>query len=104
MDQYETHGYTELVMTRCLQCEATMTAEEMNCINCGASKKPKSEKTGGRYRFRQAVTIMFFASALLSLVALFTDYGPPFMTSIAVTLVLLLVKSSADEMVADVEK
>ena len=87
-----------------MQCEATMTPEEMTCLNCGASKKPKSEKTGGRYRFRQAVTIIFFASALLSLVALFTDYGPPFLTCMAVTLVLLLVKSSADEMVADAER
>ena len=90
-------------MQRCLQCEATMTPKETTCPNCGSASKPKSEKGGFKSRFRTAVKIFFLLSAVLSVVALFTDYGPPFLTCVSVTLVLLLVKSSADEMLVDGE-
>lgn len=91
-------------MQRCLQCEATMTPKELNCPNCGASAKPKAEGGGVKQHFRNAVKLFFLISALMTVLSLFTDWGPPFLTSLAVTLVLLLVKNSADEMLVDSDR
>lgn len=93
-------------MQRCRSCEATLTKEESEaaCANCGASNKPKSESGGNRQRIRTLITYFFFLSAIVSLVSLLTPWGPPFITSMCVTFVLLLVKSSADEMLADQDR
>ena len=105
MVEFAGGGYTDLgSMQRCLQCEATMTPKETVCPNCGASAKPKNEKKGMKYRFRTIVNIFFLVSAVMTVVALLTPWGPPFITSMAVTLVLLLVKSSIDEMLISGEK
>ncbi len=81
-----------------------MTSKETVCPNCGASSKPKAEQKGMKYRFRTVVNIFFLVSAVMTAVALLTPWGPPFMTSMSVTLVLLLVKSSMNEMVIGGEK
>jgi hypothetical protein len=47
---------------------------------------------------------MLIVSALMSVVSLVTSYGPPFITCCAVTVVLFLVKTSADEMLFDHDK
>jgi hypothetical protein len=90
-------------MERCRQCEATMTKDEQTCISCGASKipPPKSDfKTKGR----TMIHYFFLLSAVMTVMSLLTPWGPPFMMSVCVTLVLLLVKSSWNEMLADREE
>jgi hypothetical protein len=59
---------------------------------------PVKTKPDFRQKFGKLVTVMFIISALLSVVALFTNYVGSFITCIAVTVVLLMVKKSADEM------
>ena len=81
-----------------------MTPKETVCPNCGASSKPKDEKKGMKHHFRTVVNIFFLVSAVMSVVALLTPWGPPFITCMAVTLVLLLVRSSMDEMMIGGEK
>ena len=44
------------------------------------------------------VTVLFILSAALTVVALFTSYVGSFITCLATTIVLLMVKKSADEM------
>lgn len=91
-------------MQRCMQCEATMTPKELNCPNCGSSALPKSARGGIKHHFRTIIKVLFLVSAVMSVLALFTSWGPPFMTCVAVTLVLLLVKNSADEMLFDSDR
>jgi hypothetical protein len=104
MDLYAPHPYTGPTMQRCSECEASMTPQETECLACGASIKPKENKSDLKHRFRTAVKVFLFISAGITAVSLFTPWGPPFMTCIAVTLVLLLVKSSADEMLFNSDK
>lgn len=80
-----------------------MTAQETECLACGASQTPKSNERDLKHRFRAGVKIFFLLSLVLTAVSIFTDYGPPVITCAAAALVLLLVKSSADEMLADSE-
>ena len=88
-------------MQRCRTCEGTIAKNETECITCGTPVKPKGNPNKGRVRFSKLVTVMLFCSAGLTLAGLFTDYGPPFMTGVAVCVVLVLVKKSADEMMMD---
>lgn len=88
-------------MERCRTCEGTIAKNETECITCGTPVKPKKDPNKGRARFSKIVTGMLIASVLLTLAGLFTDYGPPFMTGVAVCIVLVLVKKSADDMLVD---
>lgn len=85
-------------MERCRTCEGTIAKNETECITCGTPVRPKTDANKGRARFGRIVTALLFFSAAFTLAGLFTDYGPPFMTGVAVCVVLVLVKKSADEM------
>ena len=85
-------------MQRCKQCESPIAKSDVACINCGELVDPVKPKTDFRRHFGKVVTVMFIISAVLSVVALFTNYVGSFITCIAVTVVLLMVKKSADEM------
>ena len=85
-------------MQRCKQCESALAKSDTACVHCGELVNPVKPKTNFRGRFGKLVTVLFILSALLSLVALFTNYVGSFVTCLAVTIVLLMVKKSADEM------
>jgi uncharacterized membrane protein len=85
-------------MERCKQCESPIAKGDVNCVNCGELVKTVERKTNFRQHFGKIVTALFILSALLSVVALFTNYVGSFITCLAVTIVLLMVKKSADEM------
>jgi len=55
-------------------------------------------KTNLKKRFGKVVTVLFILSSALTVVALFTSYVGSFMTLLGTTIVLLMVKKSADEM------
>jgi len=77
-----------------------MTNEEKECLACGSAivEPPKSDfSTKGRV----IIHWFFIFSAAMSVISLVTPWGPPFITSVAVTFVLLLVKSSWNEMLID---
>jgi hypothetical protein len=85
-------------MQRCKQCESALAKTDVACVHCGELVNPVKPKTNLRGRFGKLVTVLFILSAVLSVVALFTNYVGSFVTCLAVTIVLLMVKKSADEM------
>ena len=85
-------------MQRCKQCESTLAKTDVACINCGEPVAPVKPKSNLRRHFGKIVTGLFILSAALTVVALFTNYVGSFITCLAVTIVLLMVKKSADEM------
>ena len=90
-------------MQRCRVCEASMTKDEKECLSCGSAvaEPPKSDFST---RGRAIVKYFFLFSAVLTVISLLTPWGPPFMTSLCVTIVLFLVRSSWNEMLVDREK
>ena len=70
----------------------------MACVNCGESVAPVKTKPDFRKKFGKLVTVLFILSAVLTVVALFTHFVGSFVTCLATTIVLLMVKKSADEM------
>ena len=85
-------------MERCKQCESPLAKSDASCVNCGELIQPRETKPSNRKRFGKLVTVMFIFSAALTVVALFTSYVGSFITCLATTVVLLMVKKSADEM------
>jgi len=71
---------------------------DLSCINCGELIHVTEPKSNLKKRFGKVVTILFVISSALTLVALFTSYVGSFMTCLGATIVLLMVKKSADEM------
>jgi hypothetical protein len=85
-------------MQRCKQCESPIAKSDVNCVNCGDLVGPVKPKTDFRKHFGKIVTVLFILSAALTVVALFTNYVGSFITLLAATIALLMVKKSADEM------
>jgi len=85
-------------MERCKQCESPLAKSDVSCVNCGELTRPVKSKTGFRQHFGKVVTGLFLLSAILTVVSLFTNYVGSFMTCLGATIVLLMVKKSADEM------
>jgi hypothetical protein len=72
---------------------------DITCVNCGdLVNSPAESKPNFRQHFGKIVTGLFILSAALTVVALFTNYVGSFRTLLATTIVLLMVKKSADEM------
>ena len=89
----------QVLMQRCKQCESPVAKGDVNCINCGdLVNSPVESKPNFRQHFGKIVTGLFILSAALTVVALFTNYVGSFITLLATTIVLLMVKKSADEM------
>jgi len=82
-----------------MSCNGIMTKAETVCYSCG-------EKTGlvatsakaSRNGFNMVVSVVFYISLGLTVVSLFTNYAPPLAVCVPITLVLMFVKSSADQL------
>ena len=86
-------------MDKCRDCNSTLKTGELECYNCGASViLRETRQTVFGKRFASFLTVAFFASALLTLASLFVDFTPPFMRCLMLTLILLLIRSSAVQM------
>ena len=85
-------------MQRCKQCESSLAKSDTACVNCGEPVIVVKSKTNFRQHFGKIVTGLFILSAGLTIVALFTNYVGSFITLLATTIALLMVKKSADEM------
>jgi hypothetical protein len=86
-------------MNRCRECHAVMTKTETVCLGCGSQLEVSSKMdhvTGG---FRSVINVLFIASAIMTVASVFFDATPPFSKCLVSTLVLLVVKSSAGQMV-----
>jgi|SRR5579863_8553738 len=84
------------IMERCLQCNSTLTTKETECFTCGSSVPEKNPKPAFSERFQSVVKFLFIGSAIMMVVSLFTDLS--FTKTFAATVVLFLVKNSADNM------
>jgi hypothetical protein len=85
-------------MQRCKQCESPLAKTDAACVHCGQLVEPPKSKPDFRKKFGKLVTVLFILSAALTVVALFTNYVGSFITLLGATIVLLMVKKSADEM------
>lgn len=87
-------------MTRCRDCHATMKSEELQCWACGAAVAQKdTPKISFGKRFASGLKFAFIGSGLLTVASLFFDATPSFARCLTATLVLLLAKSSAEQMI-----
>ena len=84
------------IMEHCLQCNSTLKPEEKECYSCGSAVPERNPKPTFSQRFQTAVKFLFIGSAAMTAVSLFTDMS--FFKCFAATLVLFLVKNSADHM------
>src|SRR5260221_8711694 len=99
----EKYGFNEVVateafMTKCPSCNAAMRNEELKCFRCDTPVTPPVDKVTLKDRCRTALSVAFVFSGLLTVASLFTDLVPSFTKCLVVTLVLLLVRSSAQQM------
>jgi len=85
-------------MTRCLDCNSTLKKEETVCFTCGATVKVVTPKTIFGERFATFLKYAFFGSSALTVASLFFSATPSFAKCLTTTLVLLFVRSSADQM------
>jgi hypothetical protein len=85
-------------MNRCRECHATMTKTETVCISCGSALEVTTGTDKVGKGFRVVIKILFFASATMTVASLFFDATPPFSKCLVSTLVLLIVMSSANQM------
>ncbi|MGD1098075.1 MAG: hypothetical protein ABSB35_39565 [Bryobacteraceae bacterium] len=97
-------GYTwagwkpQFMLDRCLDCNASLKKEETECFACGAAVKSQRSGSSFGQRFATVLKYGFIGSAVLTVASLFFDATPSFGKCITATLVLLLAKSSADQM------
>lgn len=87
-----------MALERCLDCNATVKPDETVCWACGSMIKPKELPLGLGHHFASLINFLFIISIVFTVASMFTDFVPPFGRCITVTLVLLLVKSSAGQM------
>jgi hypothetical protein len=86
-------------MEKCSACNSSIKRGELACYSCGAPVQvPVSAQSMFGKRFAMFLTLAFGASALLTLASLFVDFTPPFMRCLSLTLILLLIRSSAVQM------
>ena len=87
-------------MDKCRDCNSTLKAGELECYNCGRSVvvKETSQAIFLR-RFVLFLNAAFWVSALMTVASLFVDFLPKFFPCLMVTFILLLIRSSAVQMV-----
>lgn len=85
-------------MMKCESCHGTIKKGETACFLCGTPVQLERNAVTMKDRFRTGVKYAFFLSGILTVASLFTDYAPPFIKCFLATLILLLVKNSADQM------
>jgi hypothetical protein len=81
-----------------------MLPTETECISCGGVVQDNKPKSDAKSRFRTGIKYFMFACAGLSVVSLFVDVGPSFMICVSMTVLLGIIRSSAEEMLIDREK
>lgn len=75
-----------------------MHKDEKKCFLCGSDVAPDKTKVTLKERFASAVKVALIISAAMTVASLFTDYVPSFVKCMVITVVLGLVKNSAQQM------
>ena len=85
-------------MEKCLDCNSTLTKEETVCFTCGSAVRRKEEGPGIPGSLVRIINVLLVVSGLLTLASIFFSFTPPFLKCGFATLILGIVKSSADQM------
>jgi hypothetical protein len=86
-------------MNKCVNCNGSLRSDEAACYICGTVVPVETSAAVMKQRFRAGVKFGFYGSAVLTVASLFvSDYTPSFVKCLTATVILLLVKSSADQM------
>ncbi len=86
------------MMSRCLDCNSSLKTGEKQCFACGAPAPGENVKSNFGQNFATFIKLAFLASCALTVASLFLDFTPSFSKCAVCTVVLLLAKSSADQM------
>jgi hypothetical protein len=81
-----------------------MTPTETQCISCGTLVAEDKPKFDTKAHFRTFIKYFMFACMGLTVLSLFMNVGPSFMTCAIMTIVLGMARSSMDEMMIDREE
>lgn len=76
-----------------------MTPTETSCLSCGTPLKVDDRKSKAGRIINRVILGLFWASAASGVVGMFMTDGPPAKASFLVAALMLLLKSSAAEMV-----
>lgn len=87
------------MMDRCLECNATLKADETVCYTCGSARPPKDQKPNLIARCAGLIKVLFIASGLLTVASLFFEATPSFIACLTTTIILLFVSRSAEQMI-----
>jgi hypothetical protein len=91
--------YTEAAsMEKCLDCNSILTKQETVCFTCGAAVRSKDQGPGIAGSMVRIINVLLVVSGLLTLASIFFSFTPSFMKCGFATLVLGVVKSSAEQM------
>lgn len=85
-------------MERCRDCNSTIKKDETVCWACGSVCHQNVPVSGLGKSFCSLISCAFLISAAMTVASLFFEATPPFSKCMTATIVLLLVKSSADQM------
>jgi hypothetical protein len=85
-------------VTKCSACHGTMQKDEARCFLCGTAVGPDPNKVTLQQRFAMVVKVALIVSALMTVASIFTDFTPSFIKCAVTTVVLGLVKNSAQQM------
>ncbi len=87
-----------MALTRCVDCNATIKPDELECYACGTPVEGRKKSRLGS-GFSAFVTMLFFGSFLLTIASLFVDFLPSVSKCLMVNMVLLVIRSTSGEMV-----
>jgi hypothetical protein len=85
-------------MDRCRECNSSVKTGETACFNCGSAVRLKEVGPGLAERFVLVSKIIFILSAIMTVASLIFSATPPFWKCLVATVVMLFVKSSAEQM------
>jgi hypothetical protein len=85
-------------MNKCGSCNGTLKDDEKSCFQCDTPVPPREVKVSLQQRFRSVIKVVFIISAIMTVASLFFDFTPSFIKCMVATMVLALVKSSAEQM------
>ena len=98
LDGHSLGGGLRWSVTKCAACHGTMQKDEARCFLCGTAVGPDPSKVTLQQRFAMVVKVALIISALMTVASIFTDFTPSFIKCAVATVVLGLVKNSAQQM------
>lgn len=82
-------------MLRCSSCNGLLAKEEKVCFTCG--NKTGQTAAAQKIGFHTLVAVFFYICLAMTILSIFTSFGPKLSLCVPVTVILLFVKSSADQ-------